>query len=182
VVSSTCKKGRQSASPAPLLQTNSDKYTAIIALQQQDSLPPKHSIPNTANGQAIIPMNDQQYLQYARERLAEFSRTLVLRSSHLPEDDPLRGLAQAFEAANLDTETLYAEVPQLINRLFTTYTDFAPTFPRDLLWFFGGDCLHFMPDEEIAVYQQLDELRTQAAARGEIFDLKGGRAKLLKLQ
>lgn len=74
-------------------------------------------------------MNDQQYLQYARERLAEFSRTLVLRSSHLPEDDPLRGLAQAFEAANLDTETLYAEVPLLINRLFTTYTDFAPTFP-----------------------------------------------------
>lgn len=127
-------------------------------------------------------MNDQQYLHYAQQRLAEFSRNLATRSSHLPEDDPLRGLAQAFEAANQDTEALYSETPSLINRLFTTYTDFAPTFPRDLLWFFGGDCLHFMPDEEIGVYQQLDELRAQAAARGEIFNLKAGRAKLLKLQ
>ena len=49
--------------------------------------------------------------------------------------------------------------PALVARLFTTYPDFAPTFPRELLWFFGGDCLHYMPDEEIATFQQLEELR-----------------------
>lgn len=127
-------------------------------------------------------MNDQQYLQYARERLAEFSRTLALRASHLPPEDPLRALAGAFEAVNADTDALYNETPALVNRLFTSHTDFAPTFPRELLWFLGGDCLHFMPDEEIAVYQQLEDLRLAAAANGEHFDFRSARAKLLKLQ
>jgi hypothetical protein len=26
-----------------------------------------------------------------------------------------------------------------------------------LLWFFGGDCLHYLDDEEIAAYQARDE-------------------------
>jgi len=39
-----------------------------------------------------------------------------------------------------------------------------------LLWFFGGDCLHFMPDEEIELYQTLDERRYQAEQQGEVFD------------
>ncbi len=79
-------------------------------------------------------------------------------------------------------EDVHTRAQPLVNRLFTTYPDFAPTLPRELLWFFGGDCLHFMPDEEIALYQQLDELRHEAAARGEIMDLRAARAKLLQLQ
>ena len=39
-----------------------------------------------------------------------------------------------------------------------------------LLWFFGGDCLHFMPDEEIDLFQRLDERRYEAEERGETFD------------
>ena len=69
-----------------------------------------------------------------------------------------------------------------MERLFTTYPDFAPTFPRDLLWFFGGECLHFMPDSELELYQKLDSQRHEAAARGEQLDLATARAKLLKLQ
>jgi hypothetical protein len=38
------------------------------------------------------------------------------------------------------------------------------------LWFFGGDCLHFMPDEEIQLYQQLDERRFAVEETGEDFD------------
>lgn len=127
-------------------------------------------------------MNDLQYLQYARDRLAEFAETLALRSSHLPEDDPLRELAQAFKTVIDKPDGFYSETPELIDRLFTTFTDFAPTFPRELLWFFGGSCLHFMPDDEIAVYQQLDDQRAEAAASGDIFDLRNARANLLKLQ
>ena len=26
-----------------------------------------------------------------------------------------------------------------------------------MFWFFGGECLHYMADEELALYQQLDE-------------------------
>ena len=42
--------------------------------------------------------------------------------------------------------------------------------PRDLLWFFGGDCLHFMPDDEIEMYQALEERRFYALENDEPFD------------
>ena len=39
-----------------------------------------------------------------------------------------------------------------------------------------------MPDEEIQLFQQLEEQRIAAAAKGERLDLREARAKLLKLQ
>ncbi|HIQ42573.1 MULTISPECIES: PA2817 family protein [Pseudomonas] len=58
----------------------------------------------------------------------------------------------------------------LISQVFNRYPQIAHLVPRDLLWFFGGDCLHFMPDEEIALYQTLDERRFAAEENGEPFD------------
>lgn len=59
---------------------------------------------------------------------------------------------------------------ELIVQVFHRYPQVAHLVPRDLLWFFGGDCLHFMPDEEIDLYQQLDERRFSAEECGETFD------------
>lgn len=59
---------------------------------------------------------------------------------------------------------------ELICQVFQRYPQIAHLVPRDLLWFFGGDCLHFMPDKEIALYQELDERRFEAEARGEPFE------------
>ena len=39
-----------------------------------------------------------------------------------------------------------------------------------------------MPDEEIETYQQLDEMRAEAAAQGKVLDLRQARASLQKLQ
>ncbi|WP_068826492.1 PA2817 family protein [Pseudomonas sp. BMS12] len=58
----------------------------------------------------------------------------------------------------------------LISQVFHRYPQIAHLVPRDLLWFFGGDCLHFMPDEEIEMFQQLDERRYEAEANDEPFD------------
>jgi len=127
-------------------------------------------------------MNDDQYLEHCRELLAKFATALLARTENLPEADPLRELAESFSALGSASEDFYARGPALIDRLFTTYTDFAPTLPRELLWFFGGDCLHYMPDEEIAQFQQLEEMRLEAAGRDEIFNLRDARAKLLNLQ
>lgn len=128
-------------------------------------------------------MNDEQYLLHCRELLTDFARGLSSRTSSLPQDDTLRQLAAEFERlARSSDADLYTDAAPLVDRLFTTYPDFAPTFPRELLWFFGGDCLHFMPDDEIALFQQLDEKRSQAAAGGNILDLQAARAKLLNLQ
>ncbi|TBU72936.1 dehydrogenase [Pseudomonas daroniae] len=58
----------------------------------------------------------------------------------------------------------------LISQIFQRYPQIAHLVPRDLLWFFGGDCLHFMPDEEIEMYQQLEERRFYAEENDEPFD------------
>tara|TARA_R110002072_G_C7861628_1_gene526519 strand:+ start:708 stop:1091 length:384 start_codon:yes stop_codon:yes gene_type:complete len=127
-------------------------------------------------------MTDEQYRQHCRALLAEFTQNLVTRTDQLSQDHPLRELAGAYLAVLESTEDFYGKGSALVARLFDTYPDFAPIFPRELLWFFGGDCLHYMPDEEIAEFQQLEELRLAAARRGETFNIRESRAKLLKLQ
>ncbi|HDZ57366.1 MAG TPA: dehydrogenase [Pseudomonas xinjiangensis] len=59
---------------------------------------------------------------------------------------------------------------EILCQIISRYPQIAHLIPRDLLWYFGGDCLHFMPDEEIAQYQILDEHQAAAEERGEDFD------------
>lgn len=111
---------------------------------------------------------------------------------HLALLNHLRGILAALgEAEQVPEEShglflerfdeLVAQLPQdpiesqylgqdLICQVIQRYPQIAHLVPRDLLWFFGGDCLHFMPDEEIELYQQLDELRFEANKRGQPFD------------
>ena len=125
-------------------------------------------------------MNDEQYRLHCHEQFIAFGKTMMTRTASLEDTDSLRELAVAFaEAAESD---LYASAPALVDRLFSTYPDFAPTFPRELLWFLGGECLHYMPDEEIEAFQELDEMRGTAEKRGEVLDFQAARAKLMKSQ
>ena len=68
----------------------------------------------------------------------------------------------------------------LISQVFHRYPQIAHLVPRDLLWFFAGDCLHYMPDEEIALYQRLDERRFEAEANDEPFDWQHEKQWLLE--
>ncbi|MBH3453491.1 dehydrogenase [Pseudomonas monteilii] len=67
----------------------------------------------------------------------------------------------------------------LMCQVIQRYPQFAHLVPRDLLWFFGGDCLHFMPDSELDLYQQLEELRYEAEQRGAPFDWNVEKQQLL---
>jgi hypothetical protein len=58
----------------------------------------------------------------------------------------------------------------MICQVFHRYPQVAHLVPRDLLWFFGGDCLHYMPEEEIDLYQTLEERRYEAEQNDEPFD------------
>jgi hypothetical protein len=60
----------------------------------------------------------------------------------------------------------------LLCQVIQRYPQIAHLVPRDLLWFFGGDCLHFMPDEEIDMYTALEERRFEAEENEEPFDWK----------
>ena len=67
----------------------------------------------------------------------------------------------------------------IIGRIVGQYPHITPDVNRDLFWFFGGECLHYMVDDEISLYQQLDEyLHEQkeettdfAQAKAHIFQL-----------
>lgn len=77
-----------------------------------------------------------------------------------------------------DQDALYSG-QEIICQVISRYPQVAHLIPRDLLWYFGGDCLHFMPDEEIAQYQLLDEYMAEATARGEEFNWEQARQLLM---
>ena len=63
-----------------------------------------------------------------------------------------------------------AQGQEIMSQVFHRYPQIAHLVPRDLLWYFGGDCLHFMPDEEIEMFQILEERRYEAEQQGKAFD------------
>ena len=77
-----------------------------------------------------------------------------------------------------DQDALYSG-QEIICQVISRYPQVAHLIPRDLLWYFGGDCLHFMPDEEIAQYQLLYEHMAEATARGEEFNWEQARQLLM---
>jgi len=127
-------------------------------------------------------MNDVQYRQHCLDALRAFSSTMQERTQALSEGDPLRELVTGFENLVNDPEALFSTGYALVSRLFTTYPELAPLFPRDLLWFMGGDCLHLMADDEIELYQALDDERLAAADEGKVFNIADARARRQQLQ
>lgn len=104
--------------------------------------------------------------------------TQALNPDDLDFLEQLVTLVKAMEAQAPDA--LY-QGQELLCRLVRAYPQLVQLIDRDLFWYFGGDCLHFMPDEEIARFQRLDELRFEAEAAGEPFNLAEARARLFKL-
>ena len=78
------------------------------------------------------------------------------------------------------SDSVIHEGQQWLTRFMTHNPELAPAIHRDLLWFFGGDCLHFMPDDEIDKYQQLDEMEEEARTAGESFNRAEVRASLFR--
>ena len=58
----------------------------------------------------------------------------------------------------------------ILTQVITRYPQIAHLIPRDLLWFFAGDCLHYLSDEEIDLDQALEERRYEAEQNDEPFD------------
>ena len=61
--------------------------------------------------------------------------------------------------AEMENDSLQAtyDGQDWLNRLFRNFPNLTPHMGREVLWYFGGDALHFMPDEEIAKFQKLED-------------------------
>ena len=124
---------------------------------------------------------DQEYYIYHLELLTAFSaqiQSLPPFNSEHPSEDDQEFLAALAELQQQPQGINFLEQGQvLMCRVVGSYPHLMPLLYRDLLWFFGGDCLHFMPDEEIAVFQRLDEQREEAKEQQVPFSYKEARAK-----
>lgn len=73
-------------------------------------------------------------------------------------DAEFLALLKDVSQANTSSDDFQANGQAIITRIVSQYPHITPEVNRDLFWFFGGECLHFMADEELQRYQQLDEL------------------------
>lgn len=69
----------------------------------------------------------------------------------------ISGLKSLVDSSAISDEFEYRG-QAILTRIIGNYPHITASISRDLLWFFAGDCLHFMADDEIALYQQIDEL------------------------
>lgn len=103
------------------------------------------------------PDHDPQGRQEIAEMLAELRQALDDRSDYLEQGQ------------------------QLLCRLVSHFPALTPHISRDLLWFFGGDCLHFLADEELAQFQLLEERYHEAQEQSGNADYADLRAQVLGL-
>ncbi|MBT3146560.1 PA2817 family protein [Neptunomonas phycophila] len=104
-------------------------------------------------------------------------------SQELGEDEQsfLEQFTALIEAIEQQSEDVLEQGQALLTRWIRNYPELVPIIPRDLLWYFGGDCLHYMPDEEIDKFQLLDEKRHLAESEGKDFEYARERAVILEL-
>lgn len=105
-------------------------------------------------------------LRYLRQLLQAVAEAEVVPEEHMGFIERYDELIASLEQGDAD----HYLGQELVSQVFQRYPQVAHQVPRDLLWFFGGECLHFMSDEEIAGYQLLEERRFEALERGETFD------------
>ena len=109
-------------------------------------------------------------------QLLEHLRTILValeNAEQVPEESHALFLERFDELLSLlPQDPLHSQYlgQDLLCQVIQRYPQIAHLVPRDLLWFFGGDCLHYMPDEELDLYQQLEERRYEAEQSGEAFD------------
>lgn len=84
-------------------------------------------------------------------------------------------------SASVNSEAFNITGQGFVAKIVAGYSHLTPHLHRDLFWFFGGDCLHYMPDDEVDKYQTLDERRYEAEQSGENFHFEDERAKVFGL-
>ncbi|WP_157484952.1 PA2817 family protein [Gilvimarinus polysaccharolyticus] len=130
------------------------------------------------------PSADAQYLAFIHKLIVQFTFAIQQQLPFIADDcdDQHLQFLQRLEALPKHQGLHYAEEGQaLMCQSIAAYPHLTPLLPRDLLWHFGGDCLHFMPDEEIERFQRLEEQRYDAEQAGQEFDYEGERARAFGL-
>ena len=69
-------------------------------------------------------------------------------------------------------DSAYDTGQDLLAQIGTHQPQLMPAIDRALFWFFGGECLHYLTDEEISRFQHLDEMAVEAEDEGRDYDYR----------
>jgi len=114
-------------------------------------------------------------LSYHLELLQETLQRLEKAAAHDSEaigGDILQQFRDLIDQLTEHSDSAYDQGQDLIAKIATHQPQLMPTLDRALLWFFGGECLHFLTDDEINRFQHLDEMAAEAEAEGKEYDYR----------
>ncbi len=119
----------------------------------------------------------KDHFEYHLELFQRFDETLAAFLEKTPDHDP-QSCAEALALLE-ETRTAmaqredYPELGQrLLSRVVAHFPAFTPHVQRDLFWFFGGDCLHYLGDDEIEKFQRLEERYFDSDEQADYADLR----------
>ena len=93
-------------------------------------------------------------------------------------EEILQQLQLAIDQLVQQTGSGYESGHDLLANIATHHPQLMPAIDRDLLWFFGGDCLHFLADDEIERFQRLEDMAAEAESDGKTFDYQAAHGAL----
>jgi len=97
-------------------------------------------------------------LQHHIQQLTELHQKLTgARESKVLSDAMLHQLEQIIDQLTQQSGTAWQDASAWLANTMSIAPQVTPLINRELLWFFGGDCLHFLTDEEIDTFQRRDE-------------------------
>lgn len=109
-------------------------------------------------------------LQNLQQRIQEhdpFDRSELAEE----EQDFINKWGELIAAGNQAHPEFLFDAQELLSRFIRCYPNLVPLMHRELLYFVGGECLHFLGDEELSYYQQIDEQLYDAEQAGESVDI-----------
>lgn len=127
---------------------------------------------------------DKMYVEFHLHLLNAFIAQAEQQPPFCLEDinlDDQEFIAELKQLPQTEGPELLNQGQQLLCKIVAAYPHLMPILPRDLLWFFGGDCLHYMPDEEIHIFQELDEQRHYAKENNLPFSYEKARLSTMGL-
>ncbi|MGH1460398.1 MAG: PA2817 family protein [Neptuniibacter sp.] len=120
----------------------------------------------------------QHHLNFLKIAYNNFINRDPFKSDHPTEDDiefiqDFRKLIDEFESS---PQSVHERGEDFIDKAFRRYPQIAHLIARDLLWYFGGNNLHNLTDDEMTKFQKLDEMRYDAEEQEQEFDYINKRA------
>lgn len=113
-----------------------------------------------------------QLLQHVQQRLtrAAASSDPADPGAAIIAPEILHQINDVIEQLMQRTDSAYMDGQDWLMNILTHHPQLTPAIDRDLLWFFGGECLHFMSDDEIDLFQKLDEQEAEHDPSSGSFD------------